>query len=307
MQTVNVSKVGLQRRFASEALGYAMALLSTAKPNIVGLTLVAAIGGAYVATHGNITDWQLIFNLMFTLALATAGACMLNNVYDQDIDRLMGRTKERSMAKGLLPTRLVLAVGLSLASVPVIVMAIQVNMLAALLTAGAVFGYVVVYTMWAKRRTPWANQFGGIAGALPPLIGYAAMTGTLTGEAYALFLIMVVWQHPHALTLALKYREEYARAGVPVIPVAKGVRATKQRIFAYAVLLMLVSLWPFFMGLTGVSYLIVAFVSGSIFIYKSYEFLRSSKQSDMKLFVYTLLHFVLLFGGILLNIRGGAI
>ena len=305
MQLVNTEKLVIQRRRIPAALTYLRTLFSTMKPNIVGLTLVAAIGGGYVGTKGFVGDWSLLAWLMVTLGLATAGSCMLNNVYDQDIDSLMGRTKSRAMAAGAISSSHVLIIGLILAIAPLFVMAHYVNFLTAALTAGAVFGYVVVYTMWAKRRTPWANQLGGIAGAMPPLIGYAAFTGGLTSEAYVLFLIMAVWQQPHALTLALKYRDEYARAGVPVIPVVKGIDATKKRIVIYAALLMAVSVLPYFMGMTGFSYLIVAFASGLIFTVKAYKFMKSDKPYDMRLFLFTLLHFVLLIAGLLLNIRGG--
>ena len=304
MQLINSGKLVIQRRRIPAAFIHLRTLFSTMKPNIVALTLVAAIAGGYVGARGFVADWSVLAWLMVTLGLATAGACMLNNVYDQDIDRLMGRTKSRAMAAGEISSTVVLVIGLLLAVVPLVLMAHTVNTLAALLTAGAVFGYVVVYTIWAKRRTPWANQLGGIAGAMPPLVGCAAFTGGLNAEAFILFLIMVVWQQPHALTLALKYREEYARAGVPVIPVAKGIAATKTRIVIYAALLVAVSILPYFMGMTGISYLIVALASGLIFTAKSYRFMNSDKPYDMRLFLYTLMHFVLLFAGLLLNIRG---
>lgn len=219
-------------------------LFELAKPGIVGLTLVAALTGIYFGNHGVMPHWGLIFWTFLTLGLATAGSCMFNNYYDRDIDQLMRRTHSRALAAGLVSERMVLCIALLLAIVPLGVMALMVNPLTAVVTTVGVIGYAGVYTMWMKRSTPWANQFGGIAGAVPPMVGYAAVTGDLGAPAWILFAIMVVWQQPHALSLALKYREDYARAGVPVIPVACGVQATKVRIAVYALALVPVAMLP---------------------------------------------------------------
>lgn len=182
--------------------------ISITKPGIVGLTLVAALTGIYFGNHGILPDWSVIFWTFLTLGLATAGSCMLNNVYDRDIDRIMKRTSSRAMAQDIIPAKHALVVGLVLTVGSLALMAYVVNPLTALVTAVGVVGYVVVYTMMTKRTTPWANQLGGIAGAVPPMVGYAAVTGELGAAAWILFAIMVVWQQPHALALALKYRED---------------------------------------------------------------------------------------------------
>ncbi|MFQ5356550.1 MAG: protoheme IX farnesyltransferase, partial [Mariprofundaceae bacterium] len=168
--------------------------ITLTKPGIVGLTLVAALTGIYFGNHGVLPDWSIIFWTFLTLGLATAGSCMLNNFYDRDIDRLMKRTKSRPLAAGLVPGRNVLMLGLILVCPSLALMAWMVNPLTALVTGVGVFGYVVVYTMMSKRTTPWANQLGGIAGAVPPMIGYVAVTGDLAAPAWILFAIMVVWQ-----------------------------------------------------------------------------------------------------------------
>jgi protoheme IX farnesyltransferase len=175
-------------------------------------------------------------------------------------------------------------------------MAWLVNPLTALLTLSAVFGYVVIYSMIMKRRTPWANQFGGIAGALPPVIGYVAVSSAgLDASAWILFAIMVVWQQPHALSLALKYRDQYANANVPVIPVAKGVQATKQRIALYNVLLLGLSLLPYYYGIAGIYYLSVAVIIGVTFLGMSVRFLFSAQKHNMSLFFFSIVYLVLLF------------
>ena len=278
-------------RIRSVALEY----YQLTKPNIVGLTLVAALTGIYFGNDGVLPHWSLIFWTFLTLGLATAGSCMLNNYYDRDIDRLMRRTSKRPLAAGLVDGRKVLVLSLALIIPSLLLMALWVNPLAAAVTAVGVIGYTVVYTMLMKRTTPWANQFGGIAGAVPPMVGYAAVTGELGAAAWILFIIMVVWQQPHALSLALKYRDEYARAGVPVIPVAHGVRATKLRIVIYNVALLGVALLPYFYGMAGLIYLATAIVLSLGFLAHSIKFLFSDKDYDIRLFLNSIFYFILLF------------
>ena len=275
--------------------------ISLSKPGIVGLTLVAALTGIYFGNHGIMPDWTMIFWTFLTLGLATAGSCMLNNYYDRDIDRLMKRTSSRALAAGEVSERNVLIVSLLLAIPSLVLMAWVVNPLTALVTAVGVVGYVGVYTMWMKRTTPWANQFGGIAGAVPPMVGYAAVTGELAAPAWILFAIMVVWQQPHALSLALKYRDDYARANVPVIPVACGVQATKIRIALYALALIPVAVLPYFFDMAGTIYLAAAVLLSSIFVFMAVRFLRSEKDCDMRVFAYSIVYLILLFGTMVLD------
>ncbi len=276
-------------------------LFELAKPGIVGLTLVAALTGVYFGNHGVMPHWDLIFWTFLTLGLATAGSCMLNNYYDRDIDKLMRRTRSRALAAGLVSNRLVLSVALILAVPSLALMAWMVNPLAALVTAVGVIGYVGVYTMLMKRSTPWANQFGGIAGAVPPMVGYAAVTGDLGAPAWILFAIMVVWQQPHALSLALKYREDYARANVPVIPVACGVQATKIRIVAYALALIPVAILPYVFDMAGIWYLVTSILLGSMFLFMAVRFLRSERDCDMRVFAFSIVYLILLFGVMVLD------
>jgi len=276
-------------------------LVELAKPGIVGLTLVAALTGIYFGNHGVMPHWDLIFWTFLTLGLATAGSCMLNNYYDRDIDRLMCRTRSRALAAGLISERVVLYTALLLTVPALVLMARVVNPLTAVVTAVGVVGYVGVYTMWMKRSTPWANQFGGIAGAVPPMVGYAAVTGELGAPAWILFAIMVVWQQPHALSLALKYRGDYARAKVPVIPVACGVQATKVRIAVYALVLMPVAMLPYAFNMSGIWYLGISILLSSMFLFMAVRFLRSDRDYDMRVFAFSIVYLILLFGAMVID------
>lgn len=265
------------------------------KPGIVSLSLTGALTGMYFANRGLLPDWHIIVWSFVTLAMAIAGSCTLNHFYDRDIDRLMVRTSKRPLPAGTVPPAHALALGLVLVAASFVLMPLLVNPAATYLTIGAVFGYVVVYTMIAKRRTPWANQLGGIAGAMPPVIGYAAVTGAVDIKALILFAIMVIWQQPHALSLALKYRKEYARAGVPVIPVAKGVQATKERITIYSSILLFVAMLPYFYDMAGPVYLLTSIIISSAFLVFSIRLLRSNREYDMRLFFYSIFYLVILF------------
>jgi len=294
----------MERAAAGEGIrtqAAAAELFELAKPGIVGLTLVAALTGIYFGNHGVMPHWDLIFWTFLTLGLATAGSCMLNNYYDRDIDKLMRRTRSRALAAGLVSNRLVLSVALILTVPSLGLMAWMVNPLTAMVTAVGVIGYVGIYTMWMKRSTPWANQFGGIAGAVPPMVGYAAVTGDLGAPAWILFAIMVVWQQPHALSLALKYRGDYARAKVPVIPVACGVQATKVRIAVYALALIPVAILPYVFGMAGIWYLVISVLLSSMFLFMAVRFLRSERDCDMRVFAFSIMYLILLFGAMVID------
>ena len=273
----------------------------TSKPGIIGLVVVATLTGIFFGNMGTLPDWTLIASTLFGIGLSTAGSCMLNNYHDRDIDKLMDRTSSRALAKGTVSETNVLIAGLIFVTISFVFMWEWVNPLASILTLAAAFGYVVLYGMIMKRRTPWANQVGGIAGALPPMIGYAAVTGYVDMSAFILFAIMVVWQQPHALSLALKYREQYAKANIPVIPVAKGIYMTKVRIAVNCVILAFVTILPYTMGMGGDLYLATAILLNAIYIYKSVKFLLSDKKWDMPLFFYSMIYLVVLFGALVVD------
>lgn len=271
------------------------------KPGIVGLCVVAALTGMFFANKGMLPHWDIIVWTSIALAMAVAGSCMLNNYYDRDIDRLMERTRSRPLAAVLVEPTHALYLSLVLIFSAVALMSVFVNLQATFLTVGAIFGYAVVYTMLAKRRTHWANQLGGIAGAMPPLIGYVAVKGGVDINALSLFAIMVVWQQPHALSLALKYRRQYACAGIPVVPVVKGVQATKERIAIYSAVLLLVAVLPYVFAMAGTLYLVTALIISSAFLVLALRFLVSDREYDMRLFFYSIVYLVVLFGSMVFD------
>lgn len=277
------------------------------KPGIVGLVLVSTLTGLYLGSlraGGGGVDPSVLLLIFWTLSgvgLATAGAGALNNFFDRDIDSLMQRTASRALVTGVISPPTALMAGLLMVAGSMAILGVAVNPLTASITFIAVFVYVVLYAMVLKRRSSWANQVGGIAGALPPVIGIAAATGTIGVEAIVLFAIVALWQQPHALSLALKYRRDYEAAGVPAVPVAKGVNATKKRILLYTLLLLPVSLLPVYFSMAGRIYLAVGVTSGLLFIAFSAKFLLSARESSINHFFFTILYLTVLFTAMVLD------
>jgi len=267
--------------------------------------LVSVIAGFYLGGRGVVEEVSLMVWTMAGVGLATAGSAVLNNYIDRDLDPLMERTRLRALAAGTIQPGAALVFGLLLVAASMAVLVIEVNTLTASLTAVAIVSYVVFYGMWMKRTTPYANQVGCIAGALPPVLGYAAATGTVNLESVALFALVTLWQQPHALSLSLKYRDEYARAGVPVVAVALGVGATKRRIALYTAMLVPVSAAPWLLGMTGAWYLAVALSMGSVYLFLSARFLASKRDRDMFLFFYSIIYLTVVFAAMVVNMTVG--
>ncbi len=264
------------------------------KPGIVGLVLVSTLTGTYLA-GGNSLGLGLTLLTLLGVGLATAGSAALNNYFDRDIDALMKRTSTRALVTGSIHPSVALISGLLMVVVSMLVLGLFVSTVSAALTFSASVLYVVVYAMILKRRSSWANQIGGIAGALPPVIGFTAAGGGLGAEAFSLFFLVAVWQQPHALSLALKYRDDYKSAGIPVVPVACGVESTKLRIFLYSLLLLPVSILPYMLGMGGPIYLAFTGVAGLAFVALSGRFLFSAKKCDIFLFLYSVIYLTVVF------------
>ena len=274
--------------------------LVLAKPGIVSLVMMSTLTGLCIASRG-LPDLWITISVMTGIALATAGSAMLNNYVDRDIDAIMERTRSRALAVEAFSPRNTVITGILLVAFSVLYLLTDVNMITAILTGAAALGYVVLYTIILKRRSSYANQVGGIAGALPPVIGYVAVTQRIDLTAVILFAISAIWQHPHALSIALKYRDQYELARIPVIPVAKGVRSTKIRISIYTALLLLVSITPYISGMAGLIYLVVAITAGIYYLGLAVKFMRSKRDCDMFLFFYSILYIVVIFTAMILD------
>src|SRR3954470_1220754 len=269
--------------------------LTLTKPRIMVLLLLTAAGGMFVGAEG-VPPVGLFVATMAGLALACGGASALNHVLDRDIDVHMRRTDKRPVATGRVPVERALEFGLALSALSFVVLTSFVNVLAAVLAlAGGLF-YVLVYTRWLKRSTPQNIVIGGAAGAVPPLVGWAAATGNLTVPALFLFLIVFFWTPPHFWALALLIRDQYAAAKVPMLPVVRGERTTTRQIVLYSLLLVGLTLLPFFWHTLGLVYLGSALWLGGLFVALALALRRNpTRRSAGLLFHYSLLYLALLF------------
>lgn len=264
--------------------------LSLCKPKVVLLIVFTALVGMLLATDG-FPSWQVLIIGNLGIGLAAASGAAINHWVDQRIDAIMERTQDRPLPSGgITPTSaLVFAIGLCLLSMFLLV--VYINALTALLTLFSVIGYAVIYTMFLKRSTPHNIVLGGAAGAAPPLLGWAAVTGSVNTEALLLFLIIFVWTPPHFWALAIRRRKEYEKAGVPMLPVTHGVEFTKAQILLYSLLLLIVTLVPFVINMTGLIYLAGALGLGCMFIYHAWKLFRGKNDDHaMKTFAYSIVY-----------------
>jgi protoheme IX farnesyltransferase len=268
----------------------------------MSLVVFTALVGLMVAP-GGIDPFAGVVALL-CIAAGAGAAAALNMWYDADIDALMARTAMRPIPSGRVSRAEALVFGLLLGTCAVLSLGAFLNMAAAALLAFTIFFYVVVYTMWLKRRTPQNIVIGGAAGALPPVIGWVAAAGNVGLEPLILFLIIFLWTPPHFWALSLNLAGEYARAGVPMLPVVAGRAETKRQILLYSVLLALVSPLPWALGFAGAIYGVAAAILGASMIFLSWQVRRSNdkeRQPARRLFVFSMLYLVLLFGVLLMD------
>jgi protoheme IX farnesyltransferase len=236
--------------------------------------------------------------------LSAGGAGAVNHWYDRDIDRQMKRTASRPIPAGRVAPRAALAFGLGLAGLSVVLLWLTINSLAAALSFAGFIGYVGVYTVWLKRRTAQNIVIGGAAGAVPPLVGWAATRGSLSWTAVYLFAIVFYWTPPHFWALSLLMRDEYARVGIPMLPVIRGERETRRQIVLYSLLLYAVTQLPFCAGGFGLMYLVasmalgLAFVGSAVTLYR-----RADRRSALRLYLFSLAYLALLFGAMVADVK----
>ncbi len=266
------------------------------KPRIMSLLLLTGAAGVFVGA-GGVPALGVFVATMTGLALACGGASALNHYLDRDIDKLMGaRTQQRPVASGRVPAERALEFGLALSACSFALLDSLVNLPTALLALAGNLFYVLVYTRWLKRSTPQNIVIGGAAGAVPPLVGYAGAAGHLGFAALVMFVIVFVWTPPHFWALALMIKEHYARAKVPMLPVARGDAETAKQIVRYTIVLVAVTLAPVAIGTFGLVYGISAFVLGALFLWLAVELRRTLDRGvAVRLFHFSLLYLALLF------------
>ena len=265
------------------------------KPRIMSLLLLTGAAGMFVGAQG-VPDLGLFGAAMVGLALACGGASALNHVLDRDVDRSMKRTASRPVADGRVSPELALEFGLALSALSFVLLASVVNVLTACLALVGNLFYVLVYTRWLKRSTPQNIVIGGAAGAVPPLVGFAAATGDLALPALFLFLIVFFWTPPHFWALALLIKRDYEAARIPMLPVVRGDRETARQVLLYTVLLVGLTLVPVLTGTFGVLYLVAALLLGGQFLRLALRLWRSTAPAQASaLFHYSLAYLALLF------------
>lgn len=274
------------------------------KPRVMQLVVFTALVGLVIAP-GSINPF-IGFIAVVAIALGGGASGALNMWYDADIDAVMSRTKTRPIPSGRIAPNDVLVFGLLLSFLSVMVLGLATNWVAGTWLAFTIFFYAVVYSAWLKRWTPQNIVIGGAAGAFPPIIGWAAVTGQwISLESFILFLIVFLWTPPHFWALALLKSEEYGAAGVPMMPNVAGIESTKRQIFAYSILLALASTLPFFAGFAGYVYLAVSVGLGGMFAFRSWQLLQAEGEAanrpSIRLFVFSLWYLFALFGALLIE------
>jgi protoheme IX farnesyltransferase len=253
--------------------------------------------GMLLSTHGSI-EWQVLVFAPLGIALVAGSAAALNHLVDQRIDALMVRTRARPLPRGALDSLRVIAFAAVLGLAGMGLLLAFTNVLCALLTFGSLVGYAVIYSLYLKHATPHNIVIGGAAGAAPPLLGWVAVNGHVDPGALALFLIIFIWTPPHFWALAIHRRDDYSRAGVPMLPVTHGVAFTSGRIVAYTLALVAVTLVPFLIGMSGWIYLAAALLLGARFIWFAWR-LRSDIRWAMPTFRYSIVYLSGLFAVLL--------
>ncbi len=264
------------------------------KPRVMSLVIFTAITGLYLAP-GNIHPF-LAFIAILCISVGSGAAGAINMWYDRDIDNIMQRTKKRPIPSGKILPENALHLGIFLSVTSIMLMGLAINILSAALLGFAIFFYAYIYTILLKRSTAQNIVIGGAAGALPPLIGWVAVTNQITIEPIILFLIIFLWTPPHFWALSLYSAEDYKKANIPMLPVISGIKHTKAQILTYSILLFIVTLLPFILHFAGLIYLFSAVILNFIFIALAFLlYLDEQNKLAFKLFFYSIFYLFLLF------------
>jgi protoheme IX farnesyltransferase len=275
--------------------------LELTKPRVVALIVFTSIVGTLLASPGLPPLDALLWGNL-GVALAAGSAAAINHVLDQKIDEQMSRTRGRPLPRGTLSTPQALGFAAALCVASMLMLWLLVNPLTAALTFLSLIGYAVVYTVWLKRATSQNIVIGGAAGAAPPVLGWAAVTNSIDPNALLLFLIIFVWTPPHFWALAIARKDEYARAGIPMLPVTHGVPYTRLQVLLYTILLVLVTFMPFLTGMSGLIYLAATLVLNGLFLYYALALqLTGADHLPMKVFRFSIQYLMWIFAALLVD------
>jgi len=295
------SPKSLQFPFINTAQQVFADLYEITKPKVVAMLVITAIVGMVLSQQTLPSVW-LMTTASLGIGLLSAAAAALNHIVDQKIDAQMARTYNRPLAKGRINNSQAIFFSLLLATSGFVLLYFEVNPLTAWLTLGSLFGYAVVYTLVLKRLTPQNIVIGGLAGAMPPLLGWTSITGELHPHAYFLVMIIFTWTPPHFWALAIHRKDDYARVNIPMLPVTHGSKFTKTTIVLYTVLLLLVCLLPYLVGMTGLIYLVSSLILNLMFL--RYAWLLKTREDEalaMQTFRFSIVHLLWLFAALLVD------
>jgi protoheme IX farnesyltransferase len=272
------------------------------KPKVVALIVFTAIVGMFLAVPG-MPPWPALLYGTIGIGLAASSAAAINHVVDRRFDEKMARTMNRPIPTGHVTTRQALTYAGSIGVASMVILWWLVNPLTAVLTFLSLIGYAVLYTVWLKHVTPQNIVIGGAAGAAPPVLGWTAVTGTADPHSLLLFLIIFAWTPPHFWALAIARRRDYAKAGIPMLPVAYGVEFTQLHILLYTIILFIVTLLPYLTGMSGLVYVAAAIALGAIFLKHAVRLRRpdAPEQLPMQVFRYSINYLMLLFAALLVD------
>ncbi len=301
----------LDNGVAGAQLGGAADFVALLKPRVMSLVVFTGLVGLMLAPNSALHPFEAAVAVL-CIAVGAGAAGAINMWYDRDIDALMSRTKDRPIPSGAVNADEALAFGIVLSIASVVTMALVANLAAGALLAFSILFYVLIYTMWLKRSTAQNIVIGGAAGAFPPAIGWAAATGEVGLAAIVLFLIVFMWTPPHFWALALFRAGDYAKAGVPMLPVTAGKRETRRQILIYSVAMSVLGVTPYFLGVVGPVYAATAAVLGFVFVAGAWAVWRDGAHEDAdkpdfaepaakRLFGYSIVYLFLLFGLMLLD------
>jgi protoheme IX farnesyltransferase len=296
-KTGTISGIASARRGAASrgSLAVVRDYLALTKPRVVSLLLWTTVASMFVADPSGPALSTILWTVLGGY-LAAGGAGAINHYLEREVDARMARTSGRPLASGRIEPWRGLAFGIALGAIATAQLGLTVNTLAAVLAATGLLGYIFLYTLWLKPRTPLNIVLGGAAGAVPPLVGWAAATGELSAQALWLFAIVFFWTPPHFWALSLLVADDYARTGVPMLPVVRGEGETRRQILSYSVLLVAITLGPVLTGLFGAAYLAAALVLGVGFILLAHRLsAQASREAARRLYLSSLAYLALLF------------